>query len=442
MKVKMISRSEVEHTRERKSDLIHKQRNLDPSLHPFERAREYTRALNATKLDKVFAKPFLASLDGHRDGVYCFATNPKSLDTLVSGACDGELRIWSLSQRRSLFDVRAHAGFVRGVTIAADGESMFSVGADKMVKMWKLDFGERNERISHSEPLTTWLGERAFNGISHQRGTTTFATCGGPRVDVWSQERSEPINTFEWGSATVDSVAFNNVETHVLASVGSDRNIALYDLRGATPIRKLVMRMRPNCVAWNPMEAFNFTVANEDHNCYTFDMRRLTHALRVHTDHVSSVMSVAYSPTGEEFVTGSYDRTVRIFRTQSNRSREVYYTRRMQRCFSVAFSADAKFVVSGSDDTNIRVWKAEASKKLGVVLPRERAQEQYQDKLKKKFKHLPEIARIRKDRHVPKPILTATKLKRTMKDARTRKDRNQRLHSKPGSVRKERERSK
>ena len=35
---------------------------LDPALHPFEKAREYTRALNATKLERMFAKPFLAQL--------------------------------------------------------------------------------------------------------------------------------------------------------------------------------------------------------------------------------------------------------------------------------------------------------------------------------------------------------------------------------------------
>ena len=44
-------------------------RNYSPSAHPMEEAREYKRALNAVKLEKVFAKPFLASLDGHRDGV-------------------------------------------------------------------------------------------------------------------------------------------------------------------------------------------------------------------------------------------------------------------------------------------------------------------------------------------------------------------------------------
>lgn len=47
--------------------------------------------------------------------------------------------------------------------------------------------------------------------------------------------------------------------------------------------------MKSNALSWNPMEAFNFTVANEDQNCYTFDMRNLKTALKVHTDHVAAV---------------------------------------------------------------------------------------------------------------------------------------------------------
>lgn len=68
-------------------------------------------------------------------------------------------------------------------------------------------------------------------------------------------------------------------------------------------------------------------------------------------------MDVDYSPTGQEFVGGSYDRTVRIFNAKEFGSRDVYYTERMQRVFSVKFSADATYVFSGSDDMNLRVWK-------------------------------------------------------------------------------------
>ena len=48
------------------SSVARQPRNLDPALHPFERSREYTRALNATKLERMFAKPFIAQLGkGH-----------------------------------------------------------------------------------------------------------------------------------------------------------------------------------------------------------------------------------------------------------------------------------------------------------------------------------------------------------------------------------------
>lgn len=56
MKIKTISRNEEQYTRETTKDLFRVYRNYDPEQHPFERAREYTRALVATKMDRMFAK--------------------------------------------------------------------------------------------------------------------------------------------------------------------------------------------------------------------------------------------------------------------------------------------------------------------------------------------------------------------------------------------------
>ena len=74
MKIKTISRNEEHYTRDCKGDRLKIHRNLNPALHPFEKAREYTRALTATKMDKMFAKPLVGALDGHTDGVFCTAT--------------------------------------------------------------------------------------------------------------------------------------------------------------------------------------------------------------------------------------------------------------------------------------------------------------------------------------------------------------------------------
>lgn len=72
------------------------QRNLNPSMHPFAKARERTRALNAAKLDKIFSKPFVDSLEGHIDAVEVLAKPLESLTTVASGSWDGgELNLLS-----------------------------------------------------------------------------------------------------------------------------------------------------------------------------------------------------------------------------------------------------------------------------------------------------------------------------------------------------------
>ncbi|GMY18928.1 DDB1- and CUL4-associated factor 13 [Fagus crenata] len=116
-------------------------------------------------------------------------------------------------------------------------------------------------------------------------------------------------------------------------------------------------------------------------------------------------MAIDYSPTGQEFVTGSYARTVRIFKDDGGHSREIYHTQRMQRVFCVKFSCDASYVTSGNDDTNLRLWKAEASEQLGVLLPREKKRNEYHEAVKNHYKHLPEVKRILRYKGVATPWL-------------------------------------
>ena len=145
-------------------------------------------------------------------------------------------------------------------------------------------------------------------------------------------------------------------------------------------------------------------------------------------------MALDYAPTGKELVSASYDKTLRIWSVQQGRSRDVYHTKRMQHLMAVEWSLDNKYIVSASDEMNIRVWKAQAAEKLGLTRPREREQLEYGDKLKEKFKHFPEVKRIRRHRHLPKAVYNAQKEKRIMKASRQRKEANRRAHSKPGTV--------
>jgi WD repeat and SOF domain-containing protein 1 len=192
------------------------------------------------------------------------------------------------------------------------------------------------------------------------------------------------------------------------------------------------------------MEPLNFVVANEDYQAYTFDMRKLEQPTHIYKGHTSAVMSVSWAPTGREFVTGSYDKTIRIFnlRERNGVSRDIYHTKRMQRVFTVNYTMDNTYIISGSDDTNLRLWKARANEKLGQLTPREESAMRYRQSLVRKYQHMPEVKKISHSRKIPKVIKKQTQQAIIQKESSERKQANRVKHSKPGAFKFESEKKK
>lgn len=137
-------------------------------MHPFEAAREYTRALNAVKLDRVFAKPFIGCLEGHKDGVSSVCKHPERLSIFLSGAFDGEIKIWNLPQRTCEKTILAHDGIIRGITFAEETEHFISVGDDKTIKTWKINEStnyDDNNEDDKDEPINTIISRVIYNYI-------------------------------------------------------------------------------------------------------------------------------------------------------------------------------------------------------------------------------------------------------------------------------------
>ena len=87
----------------------------------------------------------------------------------------------------------------------------------------------------------------------------------------------------------------------------------------------------------------------------------------IHKGHVGAVLDVDFASTGKEFVIGSYDKSIRIFKYNEGQSRDIYHTKRMHFIYSILYSLDSSYIISGSYDTNVRIWKARASEPLKPV---------------------------------------------------------------------------
>lgn len=456
MKLNVLHRRAEDYLSQGPHDRPKPMRNLDPALHTHAKQREYVRAVVAAKLKKMHAKPFVAALEGHTDSVAAMAMSRSKLCDLFTGSCNGEVMMWNLFTKGKGILMGSHEGFVKGLCTNPEGTLLYSCGNDKYLKCWRVPTttqvedleseldgqsvtNQQEDRATTTEPLESFLANSSLNGLDHHSEENLIATAGDT-LEVWDGQRSLAVMKFDWGCEALFCVRFNPSDVNLLAAAAADNSVGLYDIRANSPIRKLVLRQRSNALCWNPQNPLNFTIANEDSNLYTFDMRKLERALMVHKGFTNAVTDVDYNPAGTEFVGASFDKGVRIF-SMDGRSRDAYFNRRMQNVLCSKYSLDGNFVCTGSSDMCVRIWKSEASRKLGPISLAETAALNYCNALQERFGQLPEIKRILKPRHQPALIVKQTKLREVKNAAKRRKEVNKALHTRGGTIVQEKQKS-
>ncbi|KAH8869620.1 DDB1- and CUL4-associated factor 13 [Schistosoma japonicum] len=392
--------------------------------------------MNAAKLGRMMAKPFLGALEGTLERVTAISLNTETLGVVAVGTADGkvcssfrlQIQSWDIAKKNKLVEVLAHENEVRGICHFSKSRLMYTCSLDGQLKQWRMNYDIVS---SWRKPLDTVLIKCTPHCIDHHPSSNEFLIGGPESCLLYSSTKLDvPLHEWSWGQEPIHVAKFNPVEHNIACALTKDNSVVLIDCRQDLPIRKVKMNLKLNAFSWNPMEPFIFTAASEDYNAYTFDNRFFKFPRRVHRGHVNAVLGVDYSPTGREFVTGGYDSTIRLWQCDSTESFDVYHTRRMKRVLDVKITLDAKFVLSSSSDQSIRLWKAHANEIMGPVQPRQRASLQTFDSLREKFKDHPEIRKILKHRHLPKSIFAANKEHAIIRAKERRKERNTRVFNK------------
>ncbi len=84
--------------------------------------------------------------------------------------------------------------------------------------------------------------------------------------------------------------------------------------------------------------------------------------------HTSAVRSVAYSPDGRHIISGSWDNTIRIWDAETGAAVGKPLEGHTWTVQSVAYSPDGRHIISGSGDKTVRIWDAETGAAIGKPL--------------------------------------------------------------------------
>ncbi|KAG8849678.1 hypothetical protein FRB91_009688 [Serendipita sp. 411] len=301
-----------------------------------------------------------AQLVGHQKEVRCVAFSGDD-KRIVSGSFDKTIRIWNVSDGKE--EMRLKGGWGISVAYSDDGRRVASGDDFERVWIWSVEPGLEERQPSADQCVVTSLalssdGQRVF-----------YAHKGGRRIRIRNVANGMEERPLIVGRDHMNTIAISNNRKYVAMAVGNE--LLIYDTteRSTYPITQghddLILS-----VAFSPDEqkvvtgSFDKTIriwnVVKKRSKWMLGLEpqpelELELELKGHGD---GVWSLAFSPDGSKLVSGSGDNTIRIWNLQT-RSHMITLKGHTHTVLSVAFSPDNQKVVSGSHDKTVRVWNVE-----------------------------------------------------------------------------------
>lgn len=240
------------------------------------------------------------------------------LGSVVASSCANEVHLWNPDTGKRVHTLKGHKQMVTSLAFSADGKRLVSGGDDNIAIVWDVETGK--------ETYTTPAAEGRVEAVafSKKRGLIGLADASGT-VTVYdpSVENPKPLvktTATEGNKQQATCLTFFPDDSKLLAG-GVDREARI--LAG------------PAVPGGSEPPAAD--------------------ALLKFSGHTDTVSGVAVTTDGLLVVTGSYDRTIRVWDANSGKQIRLYQGH-LEKVTSLAMRPDGRQVASGSEDGRIFLW--------------------------------------------------------------------------------------
>lgn len=325
---------------------------------------------------------------------------------LAIGGGSRPLRVWygdgpepDPSQSGSVATVSG-SSLSTSVAWSPDGCTLAAGMLDKVVHLWREQLEGTSEAWSYAQghrplvppewvPLATLAGHTgAVTSVAWQpdaRGEGSARLASGSAdlsLRVWGREEDEDdspwceLVVFRGHRETITAVAWDPEGDRLLSASG-DGTVALWSMSSgdSMPVAQLANHTDSVTTAsWYSGDGRAMILtASRDRSALVWEQtgsqgsRETWEVVGKLLGHTDSITSAAWSPIEEVVVTGSHDRTVRVWRSGGKECWEQTATLdekgHTEKVTSVAWSPDGRKIVSGSADRVTRVWHQGSSGK-------------------------------------------------------------------------------
>jgi WD40 repeat protein/transcriptional regulator with XRE-family HTH domain len=360
----------------------------------------------------------LCTFTGHFDAVKDVAISPDN-KYVLTGSDDDTARVWDAKSCKEIRQFLGNGGPVKSVAFSPDGQYVLTGGQDQIVRLWaapaapplRTFVGSAGETRSFTyAPNGNYVSTPGgIHSVAFSPDGKTVLTGGQDSLArLWDRATGREVREFIGHTKNVNSVAFSPDGKYILtgsddhtarlwdAETGRQLRVVAANVAGVTtaaftPDGKYFLTTGPGVMGHQQTVLWEVSTGREVRNldigpgadyghistgvaisadgrtglavAYStaqeadlFDLKtgKASCALTGHTGYLTSV---AISPDGKYALTGSVDRTARLWEVGTCRQLRVF-TDNASIVTAAVFSPDGKYVLTGHDDNKARLWDA------------------------------------------------------------------------------------
>jgi len=291
------------------------------------------------------------TLEGHTGALRTLAISPDG-NTLYSGGEDKSIRMWSVGGGcymllHTVLD--AHTGWIWSMMISPDGSLLYTGSGDKTIRIWAIGNASQPPRLAHT---ITGHEETVCSFAISKDGTRLYSGSDDKTIRVWDTSAGlssppAPLATLTGHQGYVSSLALSS-DGNTLYSAGmeGDHTIRMWRVKGTSS------------AAAAPASPSGRASPAPSSPAGSSGFRQLC-TLSAHT---LGVYTITLSPSNRILYSGGEDKTIRIWAVDGHAGtgrllRTVEGHNRWVR--SVRLTPDGATLISGSADATMCLWSVD-----------------------------------------------------------------------------------
>ncbi|GAB4522156.1 MAG: hypothetical protein OHK0046_34390 [Anaerolineae bacterium] len=312
-------------------------------------------------------------LVGHNDavsGLYFYPDGTR----LVSSALDGEMILWdteTLFLQDATFEYDISQRIQVGTAITSlvpntAGDRLATTAEDGSVTIWDAEtLQELGQVVGHSSAVRA-----AAFGVD-DRGEQFLVSVGDDRnLILWDATSFRELRRYRAHESGVTSVAVNASAAFIM-SAGLDRLVMLWDLKSGGEVTRREVVDVPEQFGLDLAGTKVVTASGSLIYLWDSSLRDVPVVYQGEGErqHTAPITALALSPAGDRILSGDQAGYVILWSTASGTPLAIrrWQAHDNQAVLSVAFSVDGNTAITGSTDRTLRLWAVDRAQDTGAI---------------------------------------------------------------------------